>query len=210
MVRCSYCHSVVIVPEPLRTGQKTTPDSTPKPAPQKPAQPPKPRLSEQQAIAKVTDLVRSGQELEAMKLYRETFPVGLKETKAAIEEVTRGLPLPIPDPQSIDEDPLPIEAAEQITHLAAQGQLEEAAQLYRITFGTSHVEAKTAVQQLAEGNSIDVAQQSAKRESQATAVRRKPPEANQPAPFRFTSLGIVLFILFVILFVVALVLIFSF
>jgi ribosomal protein L7/L12 len=209
IVRCDYCHSAVIVPESLRAGVKSK--ETPKKAdPKKTSRPPKPVLTEENAIAKVTELARSDKEIEAMKIYRETYPVGLKETKEAIGQVAMGLPLPIPEARWEDEEELPYEAAEEITRLAAAGQLDEAAGLYRITFGTSHVEARTAVNQLVEGKSIDVARQKARKEMQATAVLRKRPEAATPGSYKVMGVGLIIVILFVVFVVIALALIFAF
>lgn len=209
IVRCDYCHSAVIVPESLRLGVKSK-EPVVAAEPQKPFRPPIPKLTEEQAVAKVTELVRSGKEVEAMKLYRETYPVGLNETKQAIKQVVIGLPLPIPDARWEDEEDLPFEAAEEITRLAAAGQLEDAAGLYRVTFGTSHIEARTAVEQLVEGKSIDVARQQARRESQATAVRRERPESAPPETFKLMGVGFFFVILFAAFVLMALVLIFVF
>jgi ribosomal protein L7/L12 len=187
IVRCEYCHSVVIVPESLRR-QNGSPPAKEAAKQKEPPKPVKPKLTEEEATTKVTQLARNGQTIEAMKLYRETFPVGLREAKEAIDGVKVGRPLVIPDVRWEDEAELPMEAAEEITHLAAVGELEKAAQMYRVTFGTSHVEAKTAVQQLVEGRSIDIARSSARKETQATAVRR---ERSQPEDSSSTQVLVV-------------------
>jgi LSD1 subclass zinc finger protein len=196
IVRCDYCHSVIIVPESLRTTDQDPPEKKAEPKP--PPKPAKPKLSEKEAVAKVTELARSEQKIEAMKVYREAFPVGLQEAKEAIEQTASGLPLPIPEVRWEDEEDLPLAAAKEITHLAALGKTEEAGRLYRVTFGTSHVEAKTAVEQLLEGKSIDIARHRARRESQATAVRREREEAEVPNPARGLRAGIFLLIIFII------------
>lgn len=209
IVRCEYCHSAVIVPESLRSALKTE-KTSPKVEPKKVSRPSKPRLTEEEAVAKVTKLALSGQQIEAMKLYRETYPVGLNETKAAIDQVAMGLPLPIPAARWEDEETLPDEAAKEITWLAAAGRIDEAASLYRVTFGTSHVEARTAVEQLVEGKPIDVAKRTARRESQATAVRREKPEPETPGSFNVMGVGLILAIIVVVIVVIVLVLIFAF
>lgn len=209
IVRCDYCHSVIIVPESLRSTGPTSPEKKAEPKP--PPKTAKPRLSEQEAVAKVTELARSGQKIEAMKVYREAFPVGLKEAKDAIDQAASGLPLPIPEVRWEDEEDLPLAAAEEITHLVTLGQVEEAARLYRVTFGTSHVEARAAVEQLLEGKSIDIARHTARRETQATAVRReREPSAAPPNPTQWLGLGIVLAITFIIVVIIGIGLIFAF
>lgn len=161
-------------------------------------------------VAKVTELARNGKQIEAMKLYREAFPVGLKETKAAIDQVELGLPLPIPTIRWGDKEALPVAAAEEITQLVAAGKMAEASRLYRITFDTSQVEANTAVEQLLAGKSINVAREKAKSEAQATAVRREPEKAATSNISSFMALGVILFIVLIIVVLAVLVLIFAF
>jgi ribosomal protein L7/L12 len=209
IVRCDYCHSMVIVPVSLR--QKSDPSVEENIEVKRPPKPIKPQLSEPEAIAKVTELARNGEPLEAMKLYRETFSVGLKETKAAIDQVEMGLPLPIPVRRWEDEENLPEAAAEEITRLVGVGQMAEAAKLYRITFDTSQVEANTAVEQLREGKSINIAREKAKNVAQATAVRREDPDIandNSSRPFITAAVIIALLILLVLVALVLLVLVF--
>jgi hypothetical protein len=208
IIRCDYCHSVVIVPESLRHRVKGIVEE--KTAPKKRTQPAKPKLTEEQAAAMVTALARSGQQIEAMKLYRETYPVGLKETKQAIEQAAAGLPLPVPERRWSDEGELPVEAAEEITHLAALGRLEGAASLYRVTFGTSHVEARAAVQQLVEGNSIDVARHKARTASQATAVRLTNSGGVPSQSSMLPGAAVLLALFFIVAVAIGLVLIFAF
>ena len=198
IVRCDFCHSTVIVPESLRQKSGLAPKE--KVVPKKPPKPVKPTLTQDEAVAKVTQLARDRQKIEAMQLYRETFPVGLKEAKEAIEQVEAGHSLPIPEARWEDEGDLPVEAAEEIVRLISAGSMDQAAKLYRVTFDTSNVEAESAVRQLAEGKSIDVARQAAKRKAQATAVRR--PSAPEPSIGRPRSLlPLIVFVVLLFLFV---------
>jgi ribosomal protein L7/L12 len=192
---------MVIVPESLR--QKTDQPIKEQVEIKKPPKPAKPRLSEQEAMAKVTDLAWKGEQIKAMKLYRETFPVSLQEAKTAIDQVKLGLPLPIPAVRWEDGEELPLAAAEEITHLVAAGQLAEAARLYRITFDTSKVEADTAVEQLLAGKSINVARQTARSEAQETAVRRERKAEKEAGPSR-SLVPVVIFFALLILAVLAL------
>ena len=199
---------MVIVPESLRQNIEQPIEEQPKQ--QKPPKPVKQTLSEKEAVAKVTELARNGEQLEAMKLYRETFPVGLKETKAAIDQVEMGLPLPIPAIRAEDEMDLPLAAAEKITQLVTAGKSAEAAKLYRITFDTSRVEADAAVQQLLAGKSINIARRKAKDEAQATAVRREPEDDGNSDSSNLMIVGLFAFIILVVVVLVGLVLIFAF
>ncbi|MFZ0544528.1 MAG: hypothetical protein WAM60_03785 [Candidatus Promineifilaceae bacterium] len=205
IVRCDYCHSAIIVPESLRRTARQAPEQ--KAEPKSPPKPAKPPLSEEEAAAKVTALARNGETVEAMKLYREMYPVGLREAKAAIDATASGLPLVIPDVRWEDEEDLPLAAAEEITRLVTEGKTAEAAHLYRVTFGTSHTEANAAVEQLKEGKSIDIARFTARKESQATAVRRERTQDSSSDSSRLSGMGglVVLIIIIVILVVIGLI-----
>lgn len=80
-MRCPYCNSSVIVPESLRVAAGTDGigglDSI---------------LEDTHTaqLAEVARLVRSGKKLEAIKLFRETFQAGLKESKDAVEQMEAG------------------------------------------------------------------------------------------------------------------------
>ncbi|HJU56417.1 MAG TPA: hypothetical protein VJ715_17670 [Pyrinomonadaceae bacterium] len=83
-VRCPFCGSSIIVPEELR----------PRPT----AQPASGgffdgllRMQERAAnLQEIARLARSGNKLEAIKLYREIFGVGLAEAKLAVERMAAG------------------------------------------------------------------------------------------------------------------------
>ena len=69
-VRCPYCSSTVIVPDSLRN---------------------QPRQSGQsrEVLAEVVRLTQNGRKIEAIKLFRETFNVSLKEAKEVVDAVGR-------------------------------------------------------------------------------------------------------------------------
>lgn len=69
-VRCSFCNSTVIVPDSLRTrrGQGT---------------------QQTQLLTEIAQLVQNGRKIEAIKLFRETFNVGLKEAKDVVDALER-------------------------------------------------------------------------------------------------------------------------
>ena len=79
-IRCEYCATTIIVPDSLM-------ESSPKPGivgdedPQQAAH-----------IREILYLVQQGKKIEAIKLYRETFDVSLKEAKEAVEHLERGQP----------------------------------------------------------------------------------------------------------------------
>ena len=69
-VSCSYCNSTVIVPDSLRqqTGRG---------------------MPQEQNLAQIAQLVQNGRKIEAIKLFRETFNVGLKEAKDIVDAIER-------------------------------------------------------------------------------------------------------------------------
>jgi hypothetical protein len=72
-VRCSFCNSTVIVPESLRprSGARSG-------AP-----------NQQATLAEIVELVQNGRKIEGIKLFRETFSVGLKEAKDVVDAIER-------------------------------------------------------------------------------------------------------------------------
>ncbi len=69
-VRCQYCSSTVIVPDSLRRqhGRK---------------------VHQPEVLTEVVKLVQSGRKIEAIKLFRETFNVGLKQAKDVVDAIER-------------------------------------------------------------------------------------------------------------------------
>jgi len=75
-VQCPYCGSSVIVPEKLR--------------PQVHRQSFAPLLAQGQHLQRIIALINDEKKIEAIKLYRETYGVGLKEAKEAVERLSVG------------------------------------------------------------------------------------------------------------------------
>ncbi|MAT99244.1 MAG: hypothetical protein CL608_19055, partial [Anaerolineaceae bacterium] len=69
-VRCSYCGSTVIVPDSLRGQRRSS-------------------SGQEQVLAEIVQLVQNGRKIEAIKRFRETFNVGLKEAKDVVEAIER-------------------------------------------------------------------------------------------------------------------------
>ena len=82
-VRCDFCNSTVIVPETLRTGGSSSFSTD---MPNSPILDP---MMQTTRLGEVVQLVRSGRKIEAIKLFRETFHVGLKEAKDIVEQMER-------------------------------------------------------------------------------------------------------------------------
>jgi hypothetical protein len=75
-VRCDYCSSTVIVPDSLRSPGQAAGGTVS-------------AFDQAQKLAEIGQLVESGRKIEAIKLFRETFHVGLKEAKDAVEAMER-------------------------------------------------------------------------------------------------------------------------
>ncbi|MBK9053079.1 MAG: hypothetical protein IPL78_19865 [Chloroflexi bacterium] len=82
-VRCEFCKSTVIVPETLRVG------GTGNYASDVPNTPTLDPTTQAARLAEVVQMVRSGRKIEAIKLFRETFHVGLKEAKDIVDQMER-------------------------------------------------------------------------------------------------------------------------
>lgn len=81
-IRCEFCSNSVIVPEELRAGFDAPRGAVP--------------LQDQLGkLAEIGRLIRGGNKIGAIKLYRETFGVGLKEAKDAVERLASGQPVEV-------------------------------------------------------------------------------------------------------------------
>ncbi len=81
-IRCEFCSSSVIVPEELRAEFGPSRRAVP--------------LQDQFGnLAEIGRLIRGGNKIAAIKLYRETFGVGLKEAKDAVERLAAGQPVEV-------------------------------------------------------------------------------------------------------------------
>ena len=87
-VRCPYCENTVILPEELRDAGNLSGN-----AGQSAGASFAPIIDQALKMAEVAQLLRAGNKIAAIKLYRETFGVGLKDAKDAVEQIERGGPL---------------------------------------------------------------------------------------------------------------------
>jgi hypothetical protein len=91
-MRCSYCENTVIVPEELRGGASSSSSSNGA-AVESFGGGLAPVIDQALKMAEMAQLLRSGNKIAAIKLYRETFGGGLKEAKEAVERIERGEPI---------------------------------------------------------------------------------------------------------------------
>ncbi len=76
MQKCKFCGSTVIVPSEMFQRQPMGASIL---------------TGRSQKVAEIRDLIAGGQKLMAIKVFRETFGVGLKEAKDAVEAMERGM-----------------------------------------------------------------------------------------------------------------------
>ncbi len=84
-VRCDFCNSTVIVPETLRVGAGNAAELSNDLAAGAMLDP----MTQAARLGEIVQMVRSGHKLEAIKMFRETFHVGLKEAKEIVEQMER-------------------------------------------------------------------------------------------------------------------------
>ena len=144
-ITCQFCGSNVIVPEELRL--RAAPPSAPfAPAPDLSGLP-------LDKLAELKRLARSGQKIEAIKLYRELFDVGLKEAKDAVEKLEAGEPLVVTS-VSVTSTGASVDQATrmaEMVQLLQTGKKIEAIKLYRQMFDVGLKEAKDAVEAMDAG-----------------------------------------------------------
>jgi ribosomal protein L7/L12/DNA-binding beta-propeller fold protein YncE/DNA-directed RNA polymerase subunit RPC12/RpoP len=148
VIRCPYCKSTVVVPEELHTARsdKSTFASTAGAALDDLLHP------EQIArLREIGNLVRQGQKIEAIKLYREVFGTGLKEAKDAIDQLAAGKAIAITSTslQTSQDSVFPAQNPQveaEIRQLLQDGSKIAAIKRYREIFNCGLAEAKAAVE----------------------------------------------------------------
>ncbi len=143
IVRCPYCSSSVIVPEGLRPAQPASPSGGLRGN----------VVDLAAVVQQLTELIHDGKKIQAIKLYHDTFEAGLTEAKAAVEQLERGqgaafgrvAVIMSTDPQA---------TLSEVRALLESGRKIEAIKVYRQAFGVGLADAKTAVEQMARGETV--------------------------------------------------------
>ncbi|MFZ0547287.1 MAG: hypothetical protein WAM60_17715 [Candidatus Promineifilaceae bacterium] len=94
-VQCEYCNNIILMPEASSRSAPPDPNNVNDPfasfAPQ----------INLARIVEINDLAQRGRKIDAIKLFRETFHVSLKEAKEAVEQLQRGEPINLAGQQQI-------------------------------------------------------------------------------------------------------------
>lgn len=160
-LRCPFCNTSVIVPPELRT----------KPAASAPTFDPdqfnqlagmEQLTGQADKLRELGQLVRENKKIEAIKLYREIFGVGLKEAKDAVDAMAAGQAVQLNQSFTpfgdIGQLAGQAQTVQEIMRLIQAKQKIEAIKLYRQTFGVGLKEAKDAVDALEAGRPAQFAQ----------------------------------------------------
>jgi ribosomal protein L7/L12/DNA-directed RNA polymerase subunit RPC12/RpoP len=144
-MRCPYCNNSVIVPEDLRSpaGQAT-------PAHGSAMFDASSLLQQAEALKEVARLARDGNEIEAIKRYRQITNVGLVEAKDTVENIRAGIPVQVSQTysqvQTHTDGSITPEQLSEIIRLYKSDQKIEAIKLYRQITNAGLVESKKAVE----------------------------------------------------------------
>jgi hypothetical protein len=95
-IRCEFCSSSVIVPDELREIFRPAHGAVPLP-------------DQLGNLAEIGRLIRAGDKISAIKLYRKTFGSGLKEAKEAVERLAEGKPLEVSQFQGYGSQTPPVQ-----------------------------------------------------------------------------------------------------
>ena len=91
--RCPYCDSTIIIPKENFADSPQVGQPSSSSLPQK----------QTEALVEIAYQLQAGKKIEAIKIYRDTFGVGLKEAKEAVEAMQRGKPVTIATSQSFSQ-----------------------------------------------------------------------------------------------------------
>ena len=148
VIPCPYCKSTVIVPEELHTAQPESSTFTTS------AGTSLENLLQPEQIARLREigrLVRQGQKVEAVNLYREMLGTELQEAQDAIDKLAAGKAIAITQTsqQPTQDNPFPAQEAQteaEIRQILQSGNKIAAIKRYREIFNCGLMEAKVAVE----------------------------------------------------------------
>lgn len=111
-------------------------------------------------IAEIQRLIQRGNKIQAIKVFRETFGVGLKEAKDAVDAMEAGRSIDLSGMQIVSSAPVNLrsnaENIAEIRRLAQSGNKIEAIKRFREMTGVGLKEAKDAVEAIERGENLDI------------------------------------------------------
>jgi outer membrane protein assembly factor BamB/ribosomal protein L7/L12 len=129
LVRCKFCHNVSLVPG-LPGAETAAPAG----------------------LEEIRDLARGGNLLEAIRLYRERYNVGLAEARRAVEDMQAGRLVEIRIAEAVERQAGDaVQGLRDVRQLIGQGNKLEAIKRYRELFDVSLARAKYAVEKMEAG-----------------------------------------------------------
>jgi LSD1 subclass zinc finger protein len=170
VIRCSYCSTMVILPPELagvgQAGQELASTVASK----------KIDENHQAFIAGLDRCLKSGNKIQAIRIYKEYYQVGLKEAKDAVEnlegqEIVPGTLRTSPVQKAARAEP---EVKGNAIELITSGKKIEAIKLLRETYDLSLKTAKEAADALESGQEIDIELLRLQNSRQSTQQARAP------------------------------------
>ncbi len=132
-----------------------------------------PDLGRVARLGEVADLLKRGEKLEAIRVYRELTGASLTDAVEAIERMERGEAVTITSAKTVTFNTTAPEHAAQVEKMMAAvraGNKIEAIKIFRETFDTGLTEAKAAIEAMEAGNSPDLAVERARRAAQSRQI----------------------------------------
>lgn len=153
-VRCTYCTNTVIVPDEWRQ-----PEPAPVPYHAAGGGNILDKLGQAFRLTEVVALVKGGNKIEAIKVYREITGSSLLDAKNAVERLERGEPLTIQQTSvsgtaSVIDGDQRSAAVGEVKRLLREGNKIAAIKVFREAFGVGLKEAKDAVEDIETGRPI--------------------------------------------------------
>ena len=112
---------------------------------------PQPPIDSGAVLDDIRLLLYQGKKIDAIKRYREAYPVGLKEAKDAVEAIALGGWSPPPPPPTFSGYRMEDSQVAHFVKMVKEGRSEDAIKFYRQTFDVSATQAHEAVEKVLTG-----------------------------------------------------------
>jgi ribosomal protein L7/L12/DNA-directed RNA polymerase subunit RPC12/RpoP len=147
-VRCPYCNSSVIVPNQLNTSSFAAGRS-----PSLPVVGLDTLIGQANKLKEIVQLIKGGKRIEAINLYRDTFETSLGDAQAAIEKLSSGQSVVMPESSSAARTAL----ERQLSRLLKAGNKIEAIKIYQTAYPQIGLKAaKAAIEKYDSSGMLDL------------------------------------------------------